>query len=222
MPILAQFLVKNRQKQLKLPWNQSILAKNGPKPPQLCPAGQPNVRAIICPAPYTKFHEFLKTWRAWNRHKLFAIYFWSLGKNWIFPKNQSTLVTLRRWASEMFSIKILTRTTFNSIWNYQQNVQANSVFLSRIVPDLFSVDSQGQKDRQVQRDRYKDKDVLYHRMPTTLRSPKIIPWYGSKSQSHRQVPFEAPKSTPSTTWSLKTTTQYHPKPQNNRLLSWSL
>ena len=64
----------------------------------------------------------------------------------------------------MFSMQNIDKNYFNPILNFQQNVQQSSAFLSLIVPDLFSVDSQGQKDRQVQRDRYKDKDVLYHRM----------------------------------------------------------
>ena len=93
-------------------------------------------------------------------------------KNWFFSKNhlginqelQSSLVKLRRWTSDMFSMQNIDKNYFNPILNFQQNVQQSSAFLSLIVPDLFSVDSQGQKDRQVQRDRYKDKDVLYHRM----------------------------------------------------------
>ena len=64
----------------------------------------------------------------------------------------------------MFSMQNIDKNYFNPILNFQQNVQQSSAFLSLIVPDLFSVDSQGQKDRQVQKDRYKDKDVLYHRM----------------------------------------------------------
>ena len=64
----------------------------------------------------------------------------------------------------MYSMQNINKNYFNPILNFQQNVQQSSAFLSLIVPDLFSVDSQGQKDRQVQRDRYKDKDVLYHRM----------------------------------------------------------
>ena len=93
-------------------------------------------------------------------------------KNWFFSKNhlginqelQSSLVKLRRWTSDMFSMQNIDKNYFNPILNFQQNVQQSSAFLSLIVPDLFSVDSQGQKDRQVQRDRYKDRDVLYHRM----------------------------------------------------------
>ena len=67
----------------------------------------------------------------------------------------------------MFSMQNIDKNYFNPILNFQQNVQQSSAFLSLIVPDLFSVDSQGQKDRQVQKDRYKDKDVLYHRMLRT-------------------------------------------------------
>ena len=100
-------------------------------------------------------------------------------KNWFFSKNhlginqelQSSLVKPRRWTSDMFSMQNIDKNYFNPILNFQQNVQQSSAFLSLIVPDLFSVDSQGQKDRQVQRDRYKDKDVLYHRMTAT--APKV-------------------------------------------------
>ena len=74
----------------------------------------------------------------------------------------------------MFSIQNIDKNYFNPILNFQQNVQQSSAFLSLIVPDLFSVDSQGQKDRQVQRDRYKDKDVLYHRMVQTRARVAVL------------------------------------------------